>query len=578
MDAISHMPLPPSAVVLGLLVNALQLQREPGPRAVLATETARRFFRGERIKEQSAEDIIDAISSALLSAGYLRLPQSATADTSRSPLAAALRSLCVRWDECVGIVSSTTAGAARDAVFCAFLRQLTLELALRWVALRKLHELPPPPDDVPVWATEDGWAAPVRRAAAAAASRGAGTLAAFTEALALNAQKTVENWLYARARPSEPSLVDLARTLADAEPASTEEENLAHLRRHFALSALCDALAERVGREDVGDMATAMARITRTIMIGLQRSKLPPDVARRAQFTIFEGGSAYAPAHDLLRHAARNEQIATWRAELLGLLDDPVQRLRCVALNAVHVESGTRTLQREFGLTAEAADGLARLVQRLGPAPDVMMLRGLAPEIREKLLADPKVRASFLASEAQAHVNARDFAAAVTAFRAAAKFDGQNFELHFRLGAALHLAGRPSEALVELEIAHQLDPRQFLPQVEIAIVHLDQGDTDLALERLESLAQTFPEEAHVHYHLGIARMRKHQWQQALDAFEAVIARQPLHAMALDLAAHCAFMTGSTAKGADYAKRAAALGHHDTHTAWRAGAYKKAKSR
>lgn len=60
----------------------------------------------------------------------------------------------------------------------------------------------------------------------------------------------------------------------------------------------------------------------------------------------------------------------------------------------------------------------------------------------------------------------------------------------------------------------------------------------------------------------------------LRALDAVLERQPTHALALDSAALCAFQAGNAGLGASLAKRANALGQTGIHQLWKAGAYRK----
>ena len=67
--------------------------------------------------------------------------------------------------------------------------------------------------------------------------------------------------------------------------------------------------------------------------------------------------------------------------------------------------------------------------------------------------------------------------------------------------------------------------------------------------------------------LGVARLRVGNVDEALKALEETLSQEPDHAIALDLAAHCAFLIGDKAKGRRLAKRAAQFGYRESYDEW-----------
>ena len=62
----------------------------------------------------------------------------------------------------------------------------------------------------------------------------------------------------------------------------------------------------------------------------------------------------------------------------------------------------------------------------------------------------------------------------------------------------------------------------------------------------------------------------------MEILELAIEMQPDNGLALDAAAHCAFVTGDGTKGRALAKRARQLKHTETYRKWREGGYRKKK--
>ena len=84
--------------------------------------------------------------------------------------------------------------------------------------------------------------------------------------------------------------------------------------------------------------------------------------------------------------------------------------------------------------------------------------------------------------------------------------------------------------------------------------------------------------AHLAFNLGVARYRCGEFAKALDALVRAIEIEPDHALALDVAAHCAFLTGDARTARRLAKRANALGQSEAYREWRKGKYRPSGGR
>jgi tetratricopeptide (TPR) repeat protein len=567
-------PFPSGGQLIGWVVRALQLTRSEPYKSQLTSTSAERYFEGSTpVKDDTARRVLQAVAGAWVERGYLQVPTSSQAGASlTSALEAALGGLVARWDAFRGHVHSRAAPTRHPGVLAAFLRQLVIDLALRWTALLRLQGEPPPEAQVPAWACEEGWAEPIRRLLQHPSGRL--TREQLQGELALGALKSMENWLYAGSRPGHLSLSDLAEAYAEREPTVSVEEHRRRLQLHWALASLAEALAARVSWADVGDMAEALVRFTRHVHMGLERSRLSVEQQHASMWSMLALGWQYAPAMDLVRYMRQTRPPFAWLAEVNGVLEGPEERLRWqVATLARAAELSTR-LQQELGMSPSAAEALLAQGVRWGPRAGDTPIHSLPREAQESLLRDPEFRAGVASAEAEAQLCQGNWAGAAAAFRRAVAAHPRNADLHFRLGAALGKSGQKEEALLELAISEQMDPNSYLAPTEVGIVFLDSDATELALAQLESVASRFAGEPHVLYHLAIARMRMRQWARALEAFEAVLEKQPMHALALDSAAICAFQAGHTDKGASLAKRALALGVADTHQLWKNGVFRK----
>jgi len=170
--------------------------------------------------------------------------------------------------------------------------------------------------------------------------------------------------------------------------------------------------------------------------------------------------------------------------------------------------------------------------------------------------------------------NSGDLAAAAVYLEGAAAEDPDRPELHHDLGAHLGQLGRYDEGIAACRRALDLRPGWPIPLVQIGIMLLDAGRNAEALEHIEQISKTIEWSINLGHTLGLARMRARKYEQAIDAFDRVLAEAPRHGLALDAAAHCHLMLRKWKTGRDLAKRAHELGHHETYLWLEAGHYKK----
>ena len=110
--------------------------------------------------------------------------------------------------------------------------------------------------------------------------------------------------------------------------------------------------------------------------------------------------------------------------------------------------------------------------------------------------------------------------------------------------------------------------------MEVGIILLNAGRNEEAREHLEAVARGQDGlSPHLGFNLGVARMRCDNPSGALEVLEKAIEAKHDHALALDVAAHCAFLVNDQAKGGELAKLADQFGQSETYRDWKEGKYR-----
>jgi len=104
----------------------------------------------------------------------------------------------------------------------------------------------------------------------------------------------------------------------------------------------------------------------------------------------------------------------------------------------------------------------------------------------------------------------------------------------YSLAAEANLqAGKADKADEYYRQATRIDPNDVYVRTSLALTRLAKGDSEAAFNELSNLAKT-DKTSTADYALISARMRRGEWDAALKAIEALIAKQPDKAMPLDL--------------------------------------------
>lgn len=511
---------PTSGVLLGALVGALSLRQTKR----LKSSTARAYFSGEPIKDDSLCEIVEDFVDVLLDADLLDWP----ADGPPRPVVVAgVLASTVAWDELVGrhrsgalpVQTSSLAGRA-------FARVAVVDLALRLGALRRrcglgsVHE--PPADDAPgVLLRRLLHDRKITREALAERARVSVT--------------TVDSWCDALVSISAENMLDIAFALEPTDEARRTEV-ARRLRRHFALWQLRRALVS-LGDDFVADALAAIVRIANVVNEGLGQTKLAePDRTKGLEATVVLG-RRFESTLFLRRHASRSEQDAHWRAALLA--DD----LRYTEGHAQWIAGAAelRARARELGVP----DGVdIELLDELADAPPPGLPRPAMPSDAAQLLVISG-DASFKANNREALSHAAeltgDLQRAIDEMRRALQLEPAKALWHFKLGALLGQAGRADEGIAECRIAVATEPAWELPAVEMGIILLDARRPREALEALRTarLQHTMPS-AHLLYHLGLAHFDVGDVDAALACFREALALKPDDPLCMNMSAEALF--------------------------------------
>ena len=569
---------PLSGQIIGAAVKELRFEDD-----ALTDRTARRYFAGERIKDDGRRAILEALGQALIDRRVI--PASPFLERRDMPYAKAVAVgiawYAEQWDNLAGYMRSASAAVDRpELAATSYLRLAIVDLSLRVSAALFLADAPTPSEAPPLWAKDNGGGLFLRQLLARCGD-GKPTRDTLAERLEVSVN-TVDNWLDADTRPSLYNMGRLARELAPHIPDADEDTLEGDMRLHYALRALSALLAKHLGREVAMDLAAALVRFVSRNLAGLRAfSNLEPDDAAKRQFLILLTGARFAGAEHLLKALWRQESDPIWRADLLAASKPWHLRLSHVAKYLGGLDEVAKRAHEEYGIPkkdiGELLDKALQTVQtdltRLDFADE--------SELKGANLIGVKGNAEFSANNrmiqyAQARAE-NDLDTALVHIRRAVALQPENARYRFELGATLGMAGKVEDGIMECRIAAGFAPEWETPQVEIGIILLNSGRNQEAREHLEDMARGKKRQsAHLAFNLGVSRERRGDPEGALEMLERVIRINKEHALAIDHAAYCAFLTGDAKKGARLAKRADALGQSDTYDEWRAGKYRAAR--
>ncbi len=516
-----------------------------------------------------------ALGDTLVRDGIIPVPPMVSESDAdfRPVVAATCARICVKWDILRSTMQSRSAMILEpEHAVEQFMRLVAVDLALRLFALLRLCELKPPRPQTPQWALENGFGLKLRQLLAVCGL----TRDQFAARLGMS-DTSVDNWLDGNVLSTEENVSKIARTISDFDNGYIESDLYAELRRDYSLSYLSDLLSNVVGRGTVEEIATSLYRFTYLITEDVRQ--VEPQATEETsgvEFDTFRLGSDHPKAYFLMRHLAMMEKDHKWREDILSASEPWDVRFQWIANESGRGRFAAGLAQDISDLSLENDNGLAEAPPPEDPASEdlwdlashhkatlrglihgnpTVVLQGLIDAIHSELSGLRRIALRYPTS-AQAHA-----------------------ELGSRLGwAGSKIFGDRSmldEAISECKIAAMLCEDWDVPLVEPAIFLSNAGYYEEALNELAWARSKMTDKTpHFAGALGYTLMELDRYSEALEEFEFVLTHSPDYAIALNYAAHCAFMLGDKAKGRCYAKKARKFGDIRTYQNWRNGRYSK----
>ncbi len=551
--------IPYSGRITGTIVKALDIRDK-----VLINRTANRYFAGETVSEYSLSQIYITLGKRLVELNIVPIPTMFEKHGKSMPtiMAASLARLAKKWDSLCATIQSRS-GRIQDysQAIEGFCRLMVIDLALRTVAWFRLAKLSPFEPKTPQWAEENGAGKMLRTLL----SKVGITRDQFSARVEVS-DISIDNWFDGKMRPTPKNIEIMAETFSKLIPATNKYILQVQFQRQFTLAYLADILANNIGREAVLDLATALYRFTWLISEDINAMKRPPiEEVAGLEFEILRYGTDEPLSHALLRNLASVEKDDKWQKEILASITSWDLRFE-------EIGAATSLPGASAGLAQELPEEARKEAFEDGTEEDLKKLRE-ASSLRAKDYA--RIAAGdikMLIEQLNGGINDR---------RLIVKQHPLSPQAHSELGSYLGMVGKYlgnrgmiNEGIRECKIASTLCKDWDTPLVEPGIILINVGRYEEALVELKSAASKLPMiTPHLAFNRGYALMQTKKFEQALVDFELVIKKRPNYALALDYAAHCAFMLDDHTKGMQYAKEARKYGEPRAYSDWRKGVYK-----
>lgn len=548
--------------ILGAIVDALDLEDDHP----LTDRTAQRFFQNSNPNSYNRRKFFLALGQILIDMGFLpHLSPDLTVEAppSAQVYADSLQSAASFWDGFMSRIQNASSwDVDRVTAGQCFLGLAAVDLAVRLGALNWTAGFDTHLPGVPLWAEENGIGRILRK------HREATGLSRVQLAARVEVSKTtMDNWLDGRHCPDRSYIDSLAQVFAGGDP-DWGRSLAAELRWQFALARLCDVLSDLVGRDHVVSAIETVSHIAQDLAELKDLRSAPVKKRQELGLHLLFHGCNSSLATEVLWSLAsdypegeRKELIlqAAWPWDIafgqaLGKVEDrPRPSSAGLAqdyLDVVDEPDRPRAEAARAVISAELNRNVASRIPR-GPLPmsELHPLRGMddAIAVRRRLV-------ERFPDDPDAHAHLGSFLGML----------GKNTGIRKFVDAGL----------LECRIASGLCPAWDLPAVERGIMLANIYAYQEALEELEQVARELPAPTpHWHFAIRYVLTKLRRFDEGLEHLEEVIAFRPDYALAYRHAAHCAFRTRDSRKGAEYAKKARRLGEPSVFQAWKRGEYR-----
>lgn len=507
---------PTGAVLLGALRDVVNV-----PLVSTTARTSARVAAGDTVDERSVVQLCRALAEAFVDK---QVVPPLSAGNAWELLTLAIYTMAKKWDLATAPLRIGEARPVDWRMMTMGAAQLfVVELGIRagaWLAVA------PSTLDVSSLAIPDR--ATIMNGAIKATNLSQGALA---RALGV-AETTIVRWKKGESRPDERQLDELGKQLGP--------EAIAGLRRSLALTAIVDRLAAQLPEHLVSDLWAGLLRISATSR-AFHVSRPREDSVRTIVF-----GSEANPELVPLLLGELTENEFHWRAPIDSALD---WAARLEFVHGVAWRAARTDLPAEVGeivfwkAFSEATPAIAQVAESLARIhPGLASQCTAARQLFEAAVARRQRRiADAVRHLQQAHAELPDDPGTTRAV-----IDG------------MLRAGEPDEAILRTVNTPDgiAEARRIWAAKQVAADQIEAGLAEF--EALLREGDTHPE---MYLYVGVTRFRVGDVAGALDALERVVAdkRFEFHALALEIAAMCAFELGKNKRGDELARRANQVG-------------------
>ncbi|MFC1944843.1 tetratricopeptide repeat protein [Chloroflexota bacterium] len=554
--------LPLSGQIIGEVFRILQISYPE-----YFSKDLQRYFRGERISDESREEILYILVDALLKDGVIPYPP--VFDLAfvchwglRKMMLGGISEYADRWDSiCVKLNYWSIPRSQKQSLLTSCFRLTVIDLAIRLASFRHLSKLSIPEQAIPLWAKRDGNKTYLKHLKSKC--DGKPSNADLASEVGVVNDNTIDRWFYKGKRPNKDHLQRLAKVLARKMFDTDEGRLFAEMNRHYILAELFENVANRIGWDKVMELVAALFHLTARIQRFFEQDKKPVEKNYSHYLLHFMSGLHRSSLTQLLEYLCNIEQDQEWKQDIVCAERDWISRL----------------IQENFRFTGESIpirQDYSNYFKSLSEDPD-------------KIYAIfDYVSANYFDHEIDgvmelwdgAGPEAYDWGEKVESkLRNVIQKNPDNAKAHLNLGAYLGSiywnTSKIEEGFHECIKAIGLRPKWDSPRIEAANILLRIHNNQAALEILEEAASELKTiSPRLAYTLGFARMMNADFEGSLYMFEKAMELKTDFALALDNAAYCALRIGDSIKGRRYAKEARQLGISTTYDMYDIGQIKQ----